>query len=194
MWLLSSWQDGAARRKEPTAELLTTLWAHALRTLSREEQAGTLLAARANQLLLSISLWLRRSIGIDVVPCADVVVSAGTEDEHGVPTPAPYAEWSEKEIERLGSPGHGRSPCDPMTSANTTSPLSNLSAHRGARACEQWGVQRGVHHEQGQRGAHHERDRLRTGRSAPRNQCSGLWLEPPMGLWGQLLARWPTMC
>ena len=76
------------------------LWAHALRTLSREEQAGTLLAARANQLLLSISLWLRRSIGIDVVPCADVVVSAGTEDEHGVPTPAPYAEWSEKEMER----------------------------------------------------------------------------------------------
>ena len=94
----------------------------------------------------------------------------------------------------VGSPGHGRSPCDPMTSANTTSPLSNLSAHRGARACEQWGVQRGEHHERGQRGAHHERDRLRTGRSAPRNQCSGLWLEPPMGLWGQLLARWPTMC
>ena len=25
---------------------------------------------------------------------------AGTEDEHGVPTPAPYAEWSEKEMER----------------------------------------------------------------------------------------------
>ena len=25
----------------------------------------------------------------------DVVVSAGTEDEHGVPTPAPYTEWSD---------------------------------------------------------------------------------------------------
>ena len=79
--------DGAARRKEPTAELLSTRWADSLSTLSHHQSQSRLEGARSLQPLLSMLVCLRRGLAIDVTPCSGILISAGTEDEHGVPQP-----------------------------------------------------------------------------------------------------------
>ena len=79
--------DGASRRKEPTAELLSTRWANVLSAQSHTQCKAVLAEARQKQQLLSMLVCLRRGLAIDVAPCSDLLISAGTEDEHGVPQP-----------------------------------------------------------------------------------------------------------
>lgn len=51
--------------------------------------------------MLSMSNWLRRSLAVDVAPCSGAAISAGTEDEHGVPEPDLEAlGMTEEEAER----------------------------------------------------------------------------------------------
>lgn len=79
--------DGASRRKEPTAEQLSVRWANMLSTHSHAQCKARLAEARQKQRLLSMLVCLRRGLAIDVAPCSDLLISAGTEDEHGVPQP-----------------------------------------------------------------------------------------------------------
>ena len=76
--------DSASRRTEGTAELLTTSWAQCVAGLPREQQRDLYQAAELQTPLLSKTLFLRRSIAMDVYPCEDIAIVAGTEDEHGV--------------------------------------------------------------------------------------------------------------
>jgi hypothetical protein len=73
---LSVHVDGASRKKEPTAELLQTRWAHVLRGGTHASRRARLDAARALQPLLGMSLWLRRGLAVDVAPCSGLAISA----------------------------------------------------------------------------------------------------------------------
>jgi hypothetical protein len=94
--------DGASSRarRRPTAEVLTTRWAAAAAEWSDEQRADELCAAREHQPLVAMSLWLRWGLALDVAPCRDLAIVAGTESEHGVPTPLPDA--SGRDVERGG--------------------------------------------------------------------------------------------
>ena len=82
--------DGAkASKGEPTAEMCTTRWADMLQGLSSPAKKARLAAARQLQPLLAMSLWLRRSVALDIAPCSGLAIVAGTEEEHGVPVPLP---------------------------------------------------------------------------------------------------------
>ena len=49
------------------------------------------MAARKAQAELSMSLWLRHHISLDVAPANALAIVAGTEEDHGVPEPLPDA-------------------------------------------------------------------------------------------------------
>ena len=91
--------DGAAQRREPTAEIVTTRWAQMmkkLRTTAAKEAA--LEEARKKRPLQSTTLFLRSSIAFSVAPCSGLGIVAGSEDEHGVPEPE--ADESGDDVER----------------------------------------------------------------------------------------------
>ena len=94
--------DGASRRKRlrPTAEMVTTTWAHAAKDWSDEKRLAELAGQRAKRRHTAKSLWLRTSVALDVMPCNGMALVAGTESEHLVPTPPPDPEG--RNVERGG--------------------------------------------------------------------------------------------
>lgn len=90
--------DGAKGGREPTAELCTTRWAEMLRQLCTADRVAALVAARKAQPLLSMSLWMRRGVSLDVTPADALAIVAGTEEDHGVPEPLPDARG--RDVER----------------------------------------------------------------------------------------------
>ena len=59
-----------------------------------------LASARQKQPLLSKLLWPRQALALDVFPCRDIAMVAGTEGEHGVPVPEPIDELPGVDLER----------------------------------------------------------------------------------------------
>jgi hypothetical protein len=94
--------DGVASRRlrPPTAELVTTRWAHAAASWSDDERVRELAACREAQPLAACSLWLRTSVALDAAPCSGLALVAGTESEHGVPVPLPDSHG--RDVERGG--------------------------------------------------------------------------------------------
>lgn len=84
--------DGVAQRKQrhrTSVELLTTRWADVAHSWPDSEREAELAATRRTQPLVAKSVWLRTSVSLDVRPCRGLALVAGTESEHGVPTPLP---------------------------------------------------------------------------------------------------------
>ena len=79
------------------AELCTTRWAEALRQLSTADRVAELVAARKAQAELSMCLFLRHHIALDVTPANALAIVAGTEEDHGVPEPLPDADGRDLE-------------------------------------------------------------------------------------------------
>ena len=51
------------------------------------QRAALLAAARQHQPYLSMSVWLRRSLTMDITPGRGLGIVPGTEEDHAVPVP-----------------------------------------------------------------------------------------------------------
>ena len=80
-------RDSVSAGREPTAELVTTRWAQMLSAVPLAQRAALLAAARQHQPYLSMSVWLRRSLTMDITPGRGLGIVPGTEEDHAVPVP-----------------------------------------------------------------------------------------------------------
>ena len=124
--------DGVKGGREPMAELCTTRWAEALRQLSTADRVAELVAARRVQAELSMCLWLRHHIALDVTPANALAIVAGTEEDHGVPEPLPDADG--RDLERGFTRSHAQSlRPDDATSGDASSFDDNHERRLGMR-------------------------------------------------------------
>ena len=104
-----------------------------VRSVSRQTQAFCkLLAARKAQAELSMCLFLRHHIALDVTPANALAIVAGTEEDHGRPEPLPDADG--RDLERGFTRSHAQSlRPDDATSGDASSFDDNHERRLGMR-------------------------------------------------------------